>query len=101
MYSSFRWRNARCDSQYCRVEAWQRTYLSSSILRGTLAGGKLPTALPPFTVVAGVGLAHVVLLRAGDGWVDVLLGTAGMCGLLLDRRGRTGLSSAGSKEMFS
>jgi len=42
-----------------------------------------------------------VLLRAGDSWVDVLLGTAGMSGLLLDRRRRTGLSSAGSKEMFS
>jgi hypothetical protein len=79
----------------------QSTYLSSSVLRSALAGGKLPTALPPLGVVAGVGLAHVVLLRAGDGWIDVLLGTAGMGWLLLDRRRRTGLSSAGSKEMFS
>ena len=45
-------------------------------------------------------MAHVVL-RAGDGWVDVLLRPAGMRLLVLDRCGRTGLSSAGSKEMFS
>ena len=56
-------------------------------------------------------MAHVVL-RAGDSWVDVLLGTAGvglrrrrllllLLLLLLDRTGRTGLASAGSQEMFS
>lgn len=74
--------------------------MGSSILRGALAGGQLPTPLPPFSVVAGVTLAHVVLLRAGNGWINVLLGTAGMGWLLLDRRRRTGLTSAGSKEMF-
>jgi hypothetical protein len=52
------------------------------------------------------------VLRAGDSWVDVLLGTAGvrrrrrwllmlLLLLLLDRTGRTVLPSAGSQEMFS
>lgn len=101
MYSSLRWRNARWDSQYRAGGTQLPTYLGGSILRSALAGRQLSPALAPFAVVAGVGLAHVVLLRAGDGWVNVLLGPAGMGWLLLDRRRRAGLSSAGSKEMFS
>jgi hypothetical protein len=87
-----------------------RTYLSGSILSCALAGRQLSTSLAPFAVIFGAALAHVVL-RAGDSWVDVLLGTAGvrrrrrwlllLLLLLLDRTGRTGLPSAGSQEMFS
>ena len=93
--------------------------MSGSVLCCALAGRQLSTALAPFAVIVGVGLAHVVL-RAGDGWVDVLLGSATvrllllllllllrwrrllrlLLLLLLDRCRRTGLASAGSKEMF-
>lgn len=79
---------------------WRRTYLGSSILSGALACRQLSPALAPLPVVAGVGLAHVVL-GAGDGWVDVLLRPASVRLLLLDGRRRTGLSGAGSKEMLS
>lgn len=88
--------------QYRPVYVWWPTYLSGSVLCSTLARRQLSPTFTPFTVVAGVGLAHVVL-RAGDGWIDVLLWPAGMrlLLLLLDRCGRTGLTSAGSKEMLS
>jgi hypothetical protein len=83
--------------------------LSGPVLSCALAGRQLSTSLAPFAIIFGAGLAHVVL-RAGDSWVDVLLGTAGvrllrrwllLLLLLLDRAGRSGLPSAGSQEMFS
>ena len=89
-----------------------RTYLSGSVLSCALAGRQLPTSLAPFAVIFRAALAHVVM-RAGDSWVNVVLGTAGvglrrrwqllllLLLLLLDRTGRTGLASAGSQEMFS
>ena len=109
MYSSLRWRNARCwllEGLVLHTYMYWRTYLSGSILSCALAGRQLSTSLAPFAVILGAALAHVVL-RAGDSWVDVLLGTAGVglrrrrLLLLLDRTGRTGLASAGSQEMFS
>lgn len=82
------------------VRVQQRTYLSGAVLCRALAGRQFSPSLSPFSVIVGVGLAHVVL-RAGDGWVDVLLRSASVRLLLLDGGRRTGLASAGSKEMFS